>query len=677
MNGINEPRPEEARDIKPGSVIDGLFVVQGFLGEGAMGEIYLVKQESTGRNCALKMLSARSMQANARARFVREANLLARLDHPGITTVFNAGFHAGTYPYYVMELIQGTTLSDLVKEQGALEEKDAIEIFLDLSEALAYAHGKGVVHRDIKPSNIMVKFDQQQGYQAKSAKLLDFGIAKLVGGEGDPTQGLTATGQVVGSPLYMSPEQGLGQRLDNRSDLYSLGCSMFEALTGKPPFHGANALETIGMHQSSLPPKFSKVASGRLFDSELEEFVVIALRKNPAERFQSAGEFNTELKAVKEKIARRPLVRTAARLAAISLQNIPKLEEAESTEELAVRKKGEPKAKLMMILSAVAAGLVLFVGSIVLFTGKGAEKQAEPPKPAGIERHIPARGEYYKGIVEKDGHRFKHYVLPPELSFGDFWIIDKTYREVHEYFVPVGGIVTFSASKDICMKPEYFEGFDDEAFSGLMLDTCSLVPTEPGSLLPLRSIDVMPIIKRITRFKKVETLSLARTNLDDEGLALLWDMRAMRDLRLTDTEVTPEAVLAYCKKIRLTSLTVDDQVAGYVPLLECLAKQQQIGNLTLEKTLFSEDAFKALSKCRGLVYLTLRFSSFDEKNLAYLAPLTNLQLLDLASCNLTSKCFKYLKPFKKLSVLHITVDKYTAAEKQELFKCLPPDCHVD
>lgn len=268
----------------PGLIVGGDYVLLRSIGRGGMGEVFAAEHKFiANRVCALKILTAPMVSARTWQRFEREARVLAKLNHPNIVQIYTMGVDRETCPFYVMELINGQTLAELLEENGRLDVDLALQIFLQVAKGLEFAHRHEVIHRDLKPSNIMIL----PGGAAvpMQVKLVDFGVAVL--SHGSETQKLTEAGEAVGTPLYMSPEQISGQVVSASTDIYSFGCSLFEALTGKPPFKGANALETIHMHQHAVPPKLSEVFAGTDFGFDLQYLVARMLQKLPLNRYQS------------------------------------------------------------------------------------------------------------------------------------------------------------------------------------------------------------------------------------------------------------------------------------------------------------------------------------------------------------------------------------------------------
>ncbi|MBX9694722.1 MAG: serine/threonine protein kinase, partial [Cyanobacteria bacterium] len=255
-------------------LIAARYQVKEKLGEGAMGEVYSAFDPVLGIDVAIKVL-ARFSQDAAR-RFQQEARVSAKLSHLNIVTVIDFGLSDGK-AYMVSELLSGMTLDERISRHGPLEPDEVVSIFLDICAGLDHAHATGVVHRDLKPSNIMLLEDN--GLEGPRLKIIDFGLAKFKSLD----QSLTTTGCGVGTPPYMSPEQIKDIALDEKSDIYSIGCVMFESLTGSPPFVGETALETVHMHLNNVPPGISQ-RSGKPVPKFLESAVSLCLLKDSAGR---------------------------------------------------------------------------------------------------------------------------------------------------------------------------------------------------------------------------------------------------------------------------------------------------------------------------------------------------------------------------------------------------------
>lgn len=270
------------------------YQLRAKLGAGGLGVVYLGYDNVLNKDVAVKLLLP-SLRPETMVRFHKEARTAAKVDHPNVLKVLDFGQSPTGELYLVMDYIDGISLEELIKTSGRLQLKTAIEIFSQICDGLQHAHSQDVLHRDIKPSNIMLAPRSDGTYQVK---IVDFGLAKL---ESDD-QKLTTTGVRVGSPLYMSPEQARAEEVDHRSDIYSLGCLMFVALTGEPPLKGPTHLETISKHICEAPPRLNDLFETPQFPGELEDILEKSLCKDAEGRFQSAKAVKQALLEMQENL---------------------------------------------------------------------------------------------------------------------------------------------------------------------------------------------------------------------------------------------------------------------------------------------------------------------------------------------------------------------------------------
>lgn len=273
-----------------GKIIGERYRIEKRIGRGGMGLVYQAQHTSVKRTVAIKLLPQTSLaEETAHRRFFREAQLAGSLEHPNVIAVHDYGVTDGAdgAPYIVMDYAPGEPLSKIIERDGTLSRSQFVEVFSQVCAGLQHAHEKGLVHRDIKPSNIIVDGIHTDKI---NVKIVDFGIAH---GAGSHT--VTQTGEVTGSAAYISPEQCTGNRTDSRADVYSLGCVMFEALTGRQPFNAENVIGTVYQHVHQPAPLVS-TASNRIERGDpLELLVEKALQKDPDKRFQSMTEMAAAL----------------------------------------------------------------------------------------------------------------------------------------------------------------------------------------------------------------------------------------------------------------------------------------------------------------------------------------------------------------------------------------------
>jgi serine/threonine protein kinase len=292
--------PEESvytrrNDLKIGDVVADRYEILSILGEGGMGLVYKARHKLMNRMVALKVIRAELVSnLTLMQRFQQEAMAVSKLQHPNIVTVYDFGVTEDGLPFLVMDYLDGNSLAEMIGKFHRLSVDTAVEIFFQACYALAHAHENGIIHRDFKSSNLMIC--DIGGRMV--VKVVDFGMAKLMRPSEDSTQimELTQTGEVFGSPLYMSPEQCRGQALDQRSDIYSLACVIYYALTGQPPLLGENVLDTLQKQIHDPPLPMSDITLG--IPANLESVIQKALRKDPDTRYQNVAELLVDLQAV-------------------------------------------------------------------------------------------------------------------------------------------------------------------------------------------------------------------------------------------------------------------------------------------------------------------------------------------------------------------------------------------
>ena len=286
-----------------GTTINEKYQIIEVIANGGGGTVYRALQLDLNRQVALKFLHFDlALDEESLRRFEREAKLLASLGNKHLPQIYGTETYAGQVPYIVMELLEGVTLEDELKKEGRLSWKRTAHIATQMCEALELAHENGVVHRDLKPANIMLQKDGNED----SVKIIDFGLARLISGDGQKS--LTATGFLLGTPTYMSPEMCGGERVDQRADIYSLACIMYECLTGLVPFSAENPISLIYKHKTERPLSITEhiqvyeagserelnsteIESRNEFARRIGELILTGLEKSPDKRFSSMKNF--------------------------------------------------------------------------------------------------------------------------------------------------------------------------------------------------------------------------------------------------------------------------------------------------------------------------------------------------------------------------------------------------
>jgi serine/threonine-protein kinase len=276
-----------------GQLIDGRYKLEAMLGRGGMGLVYRAAHVGLRRQVAVKILHpSLATSSDVRNRFEREALAVGKIDHPNCVSTYDVGRLPDGSLYLAMELLEGRALADVLEQEGQIAPGRALHILAGVLRGLSHIHAAGLIHRDIKPENI---FLIRQGADEDFAKILDFGIAKPMSGKTDLDDGvkLTQAGMAFGTPIYMAPEQALGNPMDGRADVYAAAVLAYEMLCGQPPFYSEDKLEVMSMHTAKpVPPMRQRlIRGGRPVPSSIERLIVRGLTKKPNDRYASAEVF--------------------------------------------------------------------------------------------------------------------------------------------------------------------------------------------------------------------------------------------------------------------------------------------------------------------------------------------------------------------------------------------------
>ena len=284
-----EPDPSSESMLAPGTRVGGRYLVESLIGDGGMAQVYRGRHETIGRAMAIKVLAqALTRDRPIVERFLQEAQAASKIHHENVVEVTDFGETDDGRPFMVMEFLEGEDLADLLGREHRVPWDRTKPILLQLLAALQAIHEQGVVHRDIKPENIFLVTRIGSDH---FVKIFDFGIAKVLrANDGQPAKSLTIKGQLIGTPPYMSPEQCLGENVDARSDLYTVGIIAYEMLTGHTPFESENPAKLLRMHVKDAPRPMIDVTPQYPVHPSVEAIVRRALAKDRDERFSSANE---------------------------------------------------------------------------------------------------------------------------------------------------------------------------------------------------------------------------------------------------------------------------------------------------------------------------------------------------------------------------------------------------
>ncbi len=497
---------------EPGDIVGEDYILLAVLARGGMGVLFTARhrQMDTDRIFALKLLEPSQLTGVNWRRFEIEGKALARLEHPNVVKIFNMGVDAKGTPFYVMELLKGQSMADYLKEFGPMSLPLFINVFSDVCAALKYAHAKGIVHRDIKPANI---FLIGKGPRIESAKVVDFGIAKF---ETIDQQGLTRPGEVFGSPQFMSPEQTKGLPASRFSDIYSLGCTMFNAVMGKPPFRGANSIETMTMHQVSNIPELHRPDFSARQLQAVDEIIATCMQKNEDERFADVDQIISLLKQIK-------IDDFSPDADSAYVSNRDDQREASVDDD-------EPQSKLKPLIAVVSAlALLLIVGGGTLLLIRPWERsESLLSRPAVIDTtgmeelrklapEVDAADNFInnkKPLSVVSGHT-RTFTFPRELSVG--YISQKGVSEM-----PAKGIINlidqpviFTAGGTLKMQEAVIRRFDHAAVESLILKNMENLPdiNLMKDWVNLRALTLDHCTLTLEDLRKIGTLQIYELNL--------------------------------------------------------------------------------------------------------------------------------------------------------------------
>lgn len=619
--------PNAASDeLEVGDLVDD-YEILSLLGTGGMGYVYEARHRILNKVYALKTIKADRLNETIWRRLQVEAQAIARMNHPNIVGIHNFGMHDGR-PFYVMDLLKGNSLAEKLKK-GPVPAEEAIAIFIEVCCGLNYAHKKGIIHRDIKPGNIIIL--AKADASGAKVKIVDFGIAKLAGTSDPSNQHLTSIGEIFGSPLYMSPEQCLAERTDARSDVYSVGCTLFETLTGQPPFRGNNQVQTMMLHQSAPAPTLAEKAPRLHFPDALEAVLAKMLAKKPMERYQNLAAAAEDLEQVSTALGTSEGTQKASEVK----RNIALAVVAITTCTLIV-------ASLAFLAisgtASIPALTKLFVGQKDFSTSKVESKINENAANSGKflkEDQNRLTGPICK-YERKNKKLFKIFNFP-KMVFGIIYsessgrMPEEAYGHL-EY--AADDQIIFAAKSKMMTHPENFKAFGNGDFDGIhLLYLAEGKPAKEDSMVPAPEAEMSDIsasLRNMAHLNKLRNLSLAHcTQLKDSDIQLLDQFPHLTALDLTNTNAKGSelAKLKCLKQMRNLDFTACRQIT---PLLRGLAGSK---NMLWLKA--SELTDGPLSK----------------EDLSYIASLTNLEKLELNGVGINNEAIETLSRLPKLREL--------------------------
>ncbi len=634
--------------LAPGTTIGGCYQLIEMVGKGGMGVVYKARHTALNRILALKFVAPSMVSRESWQLFQQEAKLNATLSHPSLCQIYDLGIHANALPYYAMDFIDGQTLEEVIMGTGPLSVGATLEIFIKVAEGLSYAHRRNVVHRDIKPANIMIA---DTTGDTTEIKLLDFGIAEL--GEKQRREGGQEAKKIIGSAAYMSPEQFAGRTTDARSDIYSLGCTIFETLTGALPFEGED-FDTLDRQHSTAEPPLLSDTTNIAYPQELEAVIKKCLHKSRDRRYQNASELAIDLQRI---LSNKELQFARA--------------EQESLQEQQKQNNTAPPAARIAVITLLAVALIVPITlKLTESTHNFLKKQTLPrslspsPKPLSDSDNIAINSEKktfdevskkIKGIREINENEFfvsskmSNSTIPTRVfSFPDTGIAAVLVTKTPQGIVAkkcTGMVEITSKTLDLLMTTNYnseqiVSGFRPQDITGLDLTACG---TAESKLLAaalkrfeLKSLRLtttqwiaanLELLPYMASDSYLELVGASASSLMLTESDKLRPLSNIKTLVLTECNAPFEEILAMPNQMLVRELTINK---GYLDIRDAKAISQwprlKIVNINTDQSY--ADLLEPLLKCPRLEHLSIKCANLD------------LSSLDISKLTVSNKTLK-------------------------------------
>lgn len=652
-----------------GKVIDEKYKVLALLGQGGMGAVYLAHHIRLNKDVALKTFDHRNLTDDNLQRFQREAQSIGKLQHKNIVQVFDYGITDSGVPYYTMEVLEGENVAERIDRKEHLQLDEAITIFRELCQGLSVCHQRKIVHRDIKPANIFLELKSSTDDAIQSIKLVDFGIAALVD-ESLEAQRLTAVGTVFGSPLYMSPEQGMGLKVDSRSDIYSAACALFEMLTGRPPYCAANAFATMICHQQAPIPTLASTSdnSHEAYPAWLEKLVANMLAKDKANRVQTVQEiidvidynFNNKISGTTHSKSNRP--------------NNVSIESQTATNETTIS--GQPGPKHLFVIAGMASTILLVILAFAFSSSQNVDQKSASSTSTGSTNqeismsetsrhesttsksaeHTPAAKVVapYKLLDTGDGKIHYHF---PSQSIGKIGQGNEIngVEAAGDVAIAAGPDVFFYATEAVVDNPELLQGFEETDLRTLILAPIAAFNKNWNH----------QTTKNIGHLKSLKKLSASISGLPKECIADLNELPQLEDLVIDGSSMTGRDLVKLNRLPELKFLTISG-MSDCAPVFELLSKRNNLRHLNAEECNLNDGDMLNIGKLLKLEQLEAAGNHITDKNLSALLNLKNLHRIILTSNSITPAALPIMLKMNKPNKIYMPKEFQTPATKKAM-----------
>ena len=600
------------------------------LGSGGMGKVYLAHDTNLKKSVAIKVLNTDSLENDPSKlqRFQREAKAAGRMRHENLVTVMDFGLTPSGQPYLVMDYVDGPTLKQVIDSEGPFSADAALDILAKLASAIAHAHANGVVHRDLKTSNIVLT---ESAKESRQPVVVDFGIALMIEDDAEISlqSNLTRTNAVIGSPLYMSPEQVQGKRANERSDIYSLGCIFYECLTGYPPYQGETLLDTMNMHLNEPLPRIVLKDDQADLAARLNFVLDLTLAKNPSQRFATMEKL---LESIEKSAQGFIAIRT------------------DTPEEHQIDSPGEHSHWPVILVVGI---LVLFCLPIlfVLFPGGSEENKA----PAAISStKVKAKSEYLSRGQKLELE--KRSAEPKFISTNELNYFIKEQNSEKNRKLDIDGYKISSAKLALLATKTYL--------SNLVLSSCYF--EDLSAFRVLNSINL-------------KYLTVRRSNFDDIAAGEVAKFKQLKSLEATECPyLSSKGLKAIAENPSINSLEIggpliDDGALKYISSMPGLRM------LTVKRCdKVSDQGISYLTGKKLTKLLLIGDYRLSNESLKYISTMKELTKLDIRGSSIadsTGDQLKVLSGLKKLKELHILKEHFSTDAIEQLQKTMP-NCKI-
>lgn len=599
------------------------------LGRGGMGIVYKCTDRKLLKEVAVKVIGW-NLDDTEVIRFHKEAKALAKLQHPNILGIIHFGHSDNDSLFLVMELLTGRSLSSLIETGLVPPFDDALNIFIQICDGLHHAHKRDVLHRDIKPSNIFLERTARGDIKTT---ITDFGLAKLL----TEDQRMTKTGVVMGSPPYMSPEQAAGGSVDERADIYSLGCLMFEVLTGQKPFE-APTVPALLMKQINEPaPRLYDIVPDRNYPEEMEQILAKCLAKNPDNRYREVSELRSDLKQLKENAA----------VTYGQIENASCSSQADSASQLNLflqtGMQRQPQKTVAGKIAVIAVALML-IGGLSSFVLTALNSRIDKSKSE------PVRKMSLSGA--KNDTEFGAYLLKKSVPVYDretpSWLQCKGEGGGAKLVDVVNTALT--AGKKPGTFPYYIDATDSDLTEQQLESIKSLELV--GLRLVNTSITDKALRDTIRKIPTLRSIELSGTKITDEGVKSLIALKELSGINLSNTAITDNSIPNLCNLPSIHFMCLMDCPNLTGSTFGALAKLPSV-DLSVGGSNIKPENFKLLESVR-LTYLDAARLNLTDKDLSIIAKLLTLKkLIITGNPRITSKGFLQLTALKNLTLIEV------------------------